>query len=362
MSLPPLLAPEEIRRRLSIIFPKGTPRHNYCVGRAAMAAVYGSIYVGAIEGADRWAGPARLVRLSDQRATSLTSDEDREAYLRDPEVVGKRWYAENSRETIRDDTIRQSLIPLGAFIERGDIATNAQNQGYALSIGFAHLFDPNLSAEQFENAAALWRAANLSPQARSRVAMMAKGAATGRQPVLVTLPNGEARRLDAGPSSLIAKAVVEDFAQRYLQHPAVLWISESGRKVAVQDDELAARMNIVIDAKRILPDIILVDIGTSADEFMVIFVEVVASDGPMDGQRVAALKTIAANAGFDVGTITFITAYWDRDGAAFKKTFATLSPDTFAWCATQPDILTIIVDGGERRLRIRDITRLWSLG
>ena len=51
----------------------------------------------------------------------------------------------------------------------------------------------------------------------------------------------------------------------------------------------------------------------------------------MDGQRVAALKTIAANAGFDVGTIAFITAYWDRDGAAFKKTFATLSPDTFAW-------------------------------
>lgn len=88
--------------------------------------------------------------------------------------------------------------------------------------------------------------------------------------------------------------------------------------------------------------------------------ELVTSDSPMDRQRVAALKTIAENAGFDVETIAFVTAYWDRDGAAFKKTFATLAPDTFAWCATEPEFLTVNVDGGERKLRIREITRSWS--
>lgn len=97
MSLPPLLSPDEVRARLAIIFPEGTPRRNMCVGRAAMAAVYGCIYVGAIQDSGRWAGPARLVRLSDERFHTLTSDADRFAYLDRPEVVGTRWYAENSR-------------------------------------------------------------------------------------------------------------------------------------------------------------------------------------------------------------------------------------------------------------------------
>lgn len=237
---------------------------------------------------------------------------------------------------------------------------NAQDQGYVLAKDFGALFDPGLTPDEFEEAAEKWRSANLSPQARSRIAIMGEATSSGRQAVLVKLPNGEGRRLETGPSSLIAKAVIEEFATRFLDHPAVLWISESGRKVAVKDDHLASKLGIKIDSQRTLPDIILVDVGLNADDFMVIFVEVVASDGPMDEQRVAALKTIAQSAGFDVKTIAFVTAYWDRNGPAFKKTFASLATDTFAWCATEPDVLTIIVDGSEHRLKVRDITRLWS--
>ena len=45
--------------------------------------------------------------------------------------------------------------------------------------------------------------------------------------------------MEAGPSSIITKAVVEVFALRFLHDPAVLWISESGNKVIQRDDQLA---------------------------------------------------------------------------------------------------------------------------
>ena len=45
-----------------------------------------------------------------------------------------------------------------------------------------------------------------------------------------------------GPSSVIAKAVIEEFARRFLVNAAVVWVSESGAKVVARDDELAFRI------------------------------------------------------------------------------------------------------------------------
>jgi len=63
---------------------------------------------------------------------------------------------------------------------------------------------------------------------------------------------------------VISKAVIEEFARRYLKNPAVLWISESGAKVVARDDELATQLKLKISADRNLPDIILVDLGCGA--------------------------------------------------------------------------------------------------
>ena len=95
----------------------------------------------------------------------------------------------------------------------------------------------------------------------ARVALIRRGAVTTGEGVLVTFPNGETRRMAPGPSSHITKAVIEDFATRFLSKPAVLWVSESGAKVVARDDELARSLKLTITADRTLPDIILVDLG-----------------------------------------------------------------------------------------------------
>jgi hypothetical protein len=50
--------------------------------------------------------------------------------------------------------------------------------------------------------------------------------------VLVTFPSGETCQLAPGPSSIISQAVIEVFAKRFLEKPAVLWLSESGNNMA----------------------------------------------------------------------------------------------------------------------------------
>ena len=49
--------------------------------------------------------------------------------------------------------------------------------------------------------------------------------------MLVTFPNGEIRDMKPGPSSVSSKAVVEEFAARFLEQPGVIWLSESRNQV-----------------------------------------------------------------------------------------------------------------------------------
>ncbi len=53
---------------------------------------------------------------------------DREAYAtsvlkKNAPVTGKRWYADNTRELIRDETLRDGLVSVGAMSRREDLPT-----------------------------------------------------------------------------------------------------------------------------------------------------------------------------------------------------------------------------------------------
>ncbi len=352
MSLPPYIDRATIHQRLQLIFPEGVPQRNYCVREAAASTVFTMLYIGAIEGTDRWAAPKQIVRMTDGQAATA-QDAEREAYAVKSlkpgfQPDGKTWYLENSREQIRDETIRQGFIPNNAAVERPGLATTSSVPRYALQKDFAALFDPALSGEALEKAAETWREQHLSATALARTVLMRRGATTTGEGILVTFPNGETRRMAPGPSSTISKAVIEEFTKRYLTNPAVLWVSESGAKVVARDDELAGQLKLKISADRNLPDIILVDLGNSKEHgILLIFVEVVATDGPISMQRQDALLAIATDAGFPKERVAFVTAYLDRSHAAFKKTVSELAWHSFAWFAAEPEHLVVLHNGLE---------------
>ena len=142
---------------------------------------------------------------------------------------------------------------------------------------------------------------------------------------------------------MIAKAVVETFCARFLENPGVIFLSESGNKVVRRDEELARAIGLKIPADRYLPDILLVDLGSKTP--LLIFVEVVATDGPINAHRKTAFLQITGEAGFGDGNVAFVTAYLDRGRPAFRKTVAELAWNSFAWFASEPDHIIVLREG-----------------
>jgi hypothetical protein len=351
VSLPFVPSVELISQRLPEIFPEGTEHRNYVIRDMAARTVFVMFYAGAIAGSDRWIRPSQVTDMSDDQAgllddasriswieLSLSSKKDRPA---------QPWYAANSREPVRDETLRSGFIVCRAVIERKGVPTTSSRPKYALDHEFAHLFDPTLTGDALAKAVGAWRDSHLSKAALARQRLVKHGAETAKDAVSVTFPNGETRSLAPGPSSVIAKAVIEVFAPRFLKKPAVLWLSESGNKVVARDEALANALGLKIDPSKALPDIILVDLGesSSGSDMLVVFAEVVASDGPVDRERKVALTTLALDAGFDERHLAFLTAFHDRASQPFKKSVPELAWGSYAWFASEPDHIIELRDG-----------------
>ena len=349
MPYPPLLPVADIQERLLAIFPDGTTNRNYVTREIAAKTVFVMLYIGAVESAGSWLRPDQVTRMTDAQA--LLAEEDSRAAWSEESMrpaggaTTGQWYAANTREPIRDETLREGLVRLGAVTERQGLPTTSPRPRYALADDFARLFDPDLTGVALQTAIENWQAANLSSGALARVAILRRGTVAQEGRVLVTFPNGETRHLEPGPSSVISKAVVEDFAPRFLEQPGVIWLSESKNHVVARDDRLAQEIGLTIQPDRNLPDLILVDLGPA--EPLLAFVEVVATAGPVNESRQTALMAVATEAGFNEDQVAFVTAYADRDEAAFKSSVSELAWRSFVWFMSEPDHIVVLQRGSD---------------
>ena len=361
MAFPPLLPVPEIQERLQAIFPEGTENRSYVTREMAAKTIFVMLYIGAVEGAGCWLRPDQVTRMTDAQA-KLAVGAAREVWLeesmrRATGAIEGRWYAANTREPIRDETLRAGLVRMGAVQEREGLPTTSPSPRYALTAGFVRLLDPRLAGQALEAEIESWRAANLTRGALARVAIMRHGAVAREGRVLVTFPNGESRRMEPGPSSVIAKAVVEDFTPRFLERPGVIWLSESRNQVVERDDRLAHEIGVTIQPDRNLPDLILVDLGP--EEPLLVFVEIVATAGAVSDARRAALMDIATDAGFSESQVAFVSAFADRGDAAFKTSASGLAWRSFAWFMSEPDQIVMFHRGAEtQHIRLSDLMRV----
>ena len=338
-NLPAVVPVESISRWLPEIFPEGTAHRNYVVREMAAKTIFVMLYTGAIEGSNRWFRPSQATLMTDAQSRSVSatvrSKWTAESLTGRLKHSSKSWYAPNTREPIRDESLRTGLIPLGAVIERPGIAVTAASPRYALSRDFCDLLMA-LQSGASTQAIAAWQQNHLSSEALARVSLLKSGAAMsrakGRTPI--RFPNGETRLMLGGPSAILTKSVVEVFAPKFLSDPAVLFISDSGEKVVARDELLAKQLGLHIEADRNLPDIILVHVAKGHERL--VFVEVVATDGAITPQRKQALAQLAEAAKFSRKSVHFVTAFTDRSSAAFRKLAGELAWDTFAWFASEP--------------------------
>ncbi len=335
--------------RLPDVFPEGTENRGFLTREIAASTIFVMLYAGAIEGAGIWIRPDQVTKMTDVQATK-TDQASREKWTQESLAPGGmknlrgRWYSANTRESIRDETIRMGLVIVGAVTERGGIPTTSAKPRYAMKADFAKLFDKALRHEEFKKSAHTWQEDHLSPGALVRIRLRGRGiqVASGQSGILVTLPNGETRRMAPGPSSVLSKAVIETFAPRFLRNPALLFLSESGNKVVSEDQKLAKSFGLNISPARNLPDIILADIGSK--HTLLVFVEVVVTDGAITRPRKDGLLSMAAEARFPASRVAFVTAFEDRAHQAFRRLASELAWGSMAWFASEPNHLLLFLE------------------
>mgnify|MGYP001809668538 CR=1 FL=1 len=336
--LPALVPVEVIQERLPVIFPEGIADHNYVVRKMAARTIFAMLYIGAVENGGVWLAPRQVCRMSDAQA-ALTGPRERASFADDSvrpgfQALGKPWYKDNTREPIRDETLRQGLLTNNAVIQREGVSTTSSLGRYALRASFAAIV--TAGEEAFPAMAAAWTEQNLRPDQLARVRILRTRVAD-RDAVEVRLPSGGSRMMAPGLSSRMAKAVIEEFAPRHLRQPAVLWISESGAKVVAQDDALMRDIGLPIDQQKLLPDVVLADLG--AAEILVVFVEIVATDGPVTEDRKAELLTMTRRAGFADRQVVFVSVFEHRGAAPAKARLSAVAVDGYLWFMAEPDLL-----------------------
>lgn len=352
----PLPTLSTIAERLETIFPEGAEHRSYLVRDMAARTIFVMFYLDAIEGTGNWARPDQITRMTDAQA-ALTTEAARVAWAR--RSMAKRsggepgqWYAANTREPIRDEVLRNSLSPIGAVVERSGLSKTSSRPRWALAADFAQLF--TCSDDDLPGVLDVWRKRHLSAAGMARLAIVRQGIAPGAAGLRVTFPNGATRLLSPGASSNITQRVIEEFAPRFLRDPGVLWISESSRKDEQADMRLAAAVRLPINPNELLPDIILVDLGSDEPRF--VFVEVVSTDGPVTEDRRAKLSEVVQRGGHAPENVAFVTAFLDRGTAVYRKLASSIAWRSFVWFASEPDKVIALLDASERPVRLFDLT------
>lgn len=344
-----LPSPEVLLERLQLLVPPQLDPDNSVRRLVAARVVFVLLYGYAIEGTDTWIRPTAVIDMSNRQSGEL-APEVRRAWLRKvqsarrPKNIRGRWYSENSRETIRDEVLRR-LSEIGIVVQRSGVTTTSPRPRYALARSVVAVFSPRLSAAAVEREIGAWRKAHLTRASLGRLALLRKGAAPGSERVRIELPNGEVRHLAPGPSSELARAVVEVFAPRFLAQPAVLLLSESAQKATYRDEELLRATGLRIEIATALPDLVLMDLEPNPP--LLVFVECVATAGVVHEARRAALAAVAEASGYATENTAYVTAFADRADSPYRKNAAALAWGSCAWFASEPEHIILLRHGTE---------------
>jgi BsuBI/PstI restriction endonuclease domain/BsuBI/PstI restriction endonuclease HTH domain len=348
--LPAFVAQSVIQSRLEDLFPEFFPDRGKLVNSMCARVVFVFLYGGFLPGSGRDLRPAHIYFFTEEQVQK-TSAHERLAWVqassgRGFRPQGERRYADNTRESIRDDLIRSRLIGLGIVTRRADVPTTSSKPAYGLAADFARLFDPTLHGQALEVAMGRWRSEHLDPAIRSRMRLKQAHLSDSVSDVLIEMPDRTRVRVSAGPSSKILKATVEEFARRHLRQPAVLWLSASDRKVWPQFEQSARAVGLSFSASAELPDLILADLSPATPPRFV-FCEIVATDGAVTEARKAALLKLVSESSLPPESVEFLTAFADREAGPFRKNFSQLALNSLVWFQSEPDLLVCL-----RRLEV----------
>ena len=226
-------------------------------------------------------------------------------------------YAENSRETFRKEAMHH--FRTAAIVEDNGMATNSPNYRYRVTNEALELFRSyggGMWKSQFEKFSAAHASLKSIYASKKRV---------GKVAVSVC---GVDYELSTGAHNLLQKAVIEEFAPRFLGDFKCLYLGDTAKRDLIKDECELRSLGFEITLHDKMPDVVLY----VPDKDWVVFVECVTSVGPMSASRILEIgkMTPAVSAGK-----VFVTAFPSR--RAYKKFSDQIAWETDVWIAEDPD-------------------------
>jgi BsuBI/PstI restriction endonuclease domain/BsuBI/PstI restriction endonuclease HTH domain len=245
----------------------------------------------------------------------------------------KKDYAPNTRETIRRQTMHQ-FVDAGIALYNPDKPSRAVNSPAAV-----YQIEPAALALLGGFDTPAWHD-NLVAYLAQKPTLAARYAQDRKQNLIpVEIAPGQTISLSPGKHSELIRAIIEDFAARFVPGAVLVYAGDTGNKWGYFDAVLLAKLGVNVDAHGKMPDVVLFDPRRN----WLVLVESVTSHGPVGGKRHAELAKLFAKS--TVGLV-YVTAFPSR--SAMTRYLGELAWETEVWIADAPSHL--IHFDGERFL------------
>jgi len=242
-------------------------------------------------------------------------------------------YAENTRETFRRQTMHQLLEAQIAHYNPDNPAraVNSPNVVYQISPEALDLVQAFGSRS--------WETKRDEFLVKNKSLVSRYGRA--REMAMIPVLFGDAGKMSLSPGahSELIKAIVEQFAPRFVPGSQLVYAGDTGEKWGYFDKQLLTDTGLSIGSHGKMPDVVLYD----GRRNWLILVESVTSHGPVDGKRHSELKKLF---GKSKAGLVYVSAFPDR--ATMKKYLPEIAWETEVWVAEAPSHL--IHFNGERFL------------
>ena len=228
-------------------------------------------------------------------------------------------YKENSRESIRDDTVTP-LCDI-AILEHNREKSQSEKNAYRLTNQFAILLKA-WGTEEWEDELEFYRHTHQSYKERySQIKKIEKG--------MDVKFGGEEFHLERSSHNKLQKEILEVFAPNFVSGSILLYLGDTKKRELKKDEEMLSKLKVRVLEHFMMPDIILFQ----EERRWLIFIEAYTSTGEFTVERVDKIKEYCAECPKDIELI-FITAFSTMKKC--KEKLLSIAWDTEIWVAEEP--------------------------
>ncbi|MFH1085712.1 MAG: BsuBI/PstI family type II restriction endonuclease [Chloroflexota bacterium] len=233
-------------------------------------------------------------------------------------------YAPNTRETFRRQTMHQ-FMQAGIVLQNPDQPDRAVNSPKTVC-----QIEPSFLALIRLYGTDLWEQ-RLREHLADRATLVERYASQRERTLVpVRIARGKSILLSSGAHSTLIRAVIEEFASRFVPGARLLYVGDTGDKWAYFDEARLLALGIAVASHGKMPDVVM----HYRRRNWLVLAEAVTSHGPVDPKRHEELAQIFSPS---LARPIYVTAFPDR--ATMARYLPEIAWETEVWVADAPDHL-----------------------